>query len=169
MKPIAIISLTISIIFAASSFLAIGKSEKPYGLYPSENDISLNQLLDSVKTIRKTNVSESLRLSAKAVRLADSLSEPLWKARFLCNQGISYSMLKMYDEALNSQYDALLLFQRFHDSAHIAKSMYEIGNIYALLNDYERALSYHFNALYLREYDSDKILRAKSYLPSAMC
>lgn len=164
MKQKSLLSAAITILFIVSSLLAMSKPEKVSGLHPTKNDIYLNQLLDSVRNVRKKDVGEALRLSSKAIKLADSLSEPVWKARFLCNKGICYRMLKLYDEALKSQYDALSVFQQFHDSTHIAKSMYEIGSIYFLLNDYERSLSYHFNALYLREFDSNKISRAKSYL-----
>lgn len=141
--------------------------KKPDGLHvvqPSKNDIVLYQLLDSIRNIRNDAMGEALRLATKAIRIADSLGEPIWKARFLCNKGVSYRMMKLNDEALKLQYEALAVFEQFHDTAHIAHSMYEIGNIYAFLGDYERALSYHFNALYLREYDDNQLLHAESYL-----
>ncbi|MBK9292267.1 MAG: response regulator [Bacteroidetes bacterium] len=129
-----------------------------------DREILLQSLLDSARKARKFDVQFSLRLANQGIAKADSLAEPLWKARFYCNRGISLRMLNLYDEAVKSQYEALSVFQQFSDSTHIAKSMYELGQLYALTRDYDRALSYHFNALYLREYDTNLIARAKSYL-----
>ncbi|HMM11168.1 MAG TPA: ATP-binding protein [Bacteroidales bacterium] len=164
MKLISLLSATMLFLFTANTVMSSKQSVATIARNPSKNDIALNHLLDTIDKVRSKDVSESLRMISKAIGLADSLGEPLWKARFQCNQGVSYRQLKLYDAALKSQYDALAVFKQFRDSAYIATSMYEIGNIYAFLKDYEQALSYHFNALYLREYDDNKLLRAKSYL-----
>lgn len=152
------------LVFIALGLHAVNHTDPCQAQTPSYDNPVLGPLLDTIKILGKNNPSQALRLTVRAIHKADSLGEPLWKARFLCHQGICYRQIKMYDEALKSQYNALANFQRFHDSIHIAKSMYEIGKVYTLLEDYERALAYHFNALYLREYDSNLSVRAMSYL-----
>lgn len=161
MKSLSSFSFIALLLSATLSLMAMNKPDGSHVVQSSKNDIVLYQLLDS---IRNDAMGEALRLATKAIRIADSLGEPIWKARFLFNKGVNYRMMKLNDEALKSQYEALAVFQQFRDTAHIAHSMYEIGSIHAFLGDYEKALSYHFSALYLREYDDNKLLHAKSYL-----
>jgi PAS domain S-box-containing protein len=164
MKLISSLFSNVFLVLAVFPLFALGKPDPSIIAHPSKNHSSLDVLLDSIQSVRKKNLSESVRLAAKAIRLADSLSEPVWKARFHFNEGVSFRMMKLYDEALKSQFEALTLFQQSNDTVNIANSMYEIGSIYADLGDYEQALSHHFNALYLREYDNNSLLQAKSYL-----
>ncbi|MDP2236503.1 MAG: ATP-binding protein [Bacteroidales bacterium] len=109
-----------------------------------------------IASIRNIDPAQGIEVSKSALALADSIKEPILKAKIINEQGVCYRKLNIPENALKLHLDALEIFETFRDSSGISYTLANIGNVYHLYREFDKALDFHFRSLYLKEYLKDE-------------
>ncbi|PKP48886.1 MAG: hypothetical protein CVT92_15675 [Bacteroidetes bacterium HGW-Bacteroidetes-1] len=109
-----------------------------------------------IKSLRNIDPAKGITYSKPALKLADSLNEPLLKARILNEEGVIYRKLNIPEMALQLHLESLHIFESNNDSIGVAYTLANIGNVYHVFGEYEKALDFHFRSLFLKEYLKDE-------------
>ncbi len=109
-----------------------------------------------IASIRNIDPAQGIEVSKSALALADSIKEPILRAKIINEQGVCYRKLNIPENALKLHLDALEIFETFRDSSGISYTLANIGNVYHMYREFDKALDFHFRSLYLKEYLKDE-------------
>jgi signal transduction histidine kinase len=112
-------------------------------LRSTSNPAEMVRLLNELAvTVRTSDLSRSLKLSAEAKRLAEKHSDKKGIAKSLWNMGVANRLLSEYKASLDNFNESLKLLKNLNDTKEQGKVLNSAANVYANLNEYDNALQY---------------------------
>lgn len=93
------------------------------------------------------NYDEALELSNRAVEIARLIKDSLQWANALNDQGQVYKDMFLFNQAIDSYYEAFKLWEVKNDSSGLAIAYGSIANVHFFQEDYRKSLEYNFKKL----------------------
>ncbi len=95
------------------------------------------------------NFEQALELSKKAIKTAISINDTTQWASSLNNQGNIFKDMYLFNQAIDSYFEAYRLWEEKNDSAGLAIAYGSIGNAYFFQEDYSKSLEFNFKKLHI--------------------
>lgn len=117
----------------------------------------VDSLNEKALKLSPAQIKEAIRLSTKALRIAEKISYDDGRVHALNNLAIIHRNVGNYSQSLNYSRQALRIAYTSDKAPLIGRSYYHLGDLHKLLGNFDKAMSYFKQSFYLfnrsKEYD----------------